>query len=263
MDAKQLRDGDFVENTLNLFKMYKQSWEAFKLNWQVFVVAYVVIFATIILGSMLAIGLIISGSAVSASTGTTGSIVPGLIAAFLVGLLVFVLSVVLAPLVITAQLSSARNVKHTFSEFFEKSKSKILGFLGLGILMGLIVFVGLILFIIPGLVAAFFLMFAPFIYIDKNIGVIDAMKASYELVKEYWKAALGLLIVNMAISLVGSILGVIPVIGIIGNIASAVLSIIFFCLVAIIFVKITDKGTAVKEAKVVADKAQTPTETVE
>jgi uncharacterized membrane protein len=153
-------------------------------------------------------------------------------------------------LVIT-QIASVKGQKVEFKEAFNKGIPFVLRFIGLGLLSAVVVILGFILFIIPGLLAIFFLSFAPFILVDKNTGVIDAMKASYEMVKEYWKVTLGLLVVNFAIGLPSYV----PVIG---QLISLALTIGYFCLSALVYVNIAGKSTAAKEAKVVASKASSP-----
>lgn len=250
MNREQLRDGDFFDVTGTVFKYIKESWEAFKLNWAVFVGAVLAIIGAAILGTLLATAIF--GTTVVTTSGELDSAsFTSAIAVFLFTMLVVaVLVVIIAPLLITAQLASVRGKKHTFGEFFTKSKSKIFGFLGLAILSSLAIGLGLIFLIIPGLVIAFFLSFAPYIYIDKNIGVVDSMKASYELVKEFWKVTAGLVIVNAAISILGSLT-------VIGQLASFALSIAYFCLGAVVYVKIAGKSTAAVEATVVDKKKTT------
>jgi uncharacterized membrane protein len=243
VNREQLRDGDFFDVTGQVFKYIKESWEAFKLNWPVFVGAIVAIFGVAIIGSLVATALFGTTLVTTGDQLTTSSFTSVLAVTAFTVLAVSLLVIVIAPLVITAQLASARNKKHSFGEFFAQSKSKILGFLGLSILSGLAVTLGLIFLIIPGLVIAFFLSFAPYIYLDKKIGTVDAMKASYELVKEFWKVTAALVIVQIAISLVGRLT-------FIGAIASIALTIAYFCIGAIVYVKISSKATATVEAKV-------------
>ena len=56
--------------------------------------------------------------------------------------------------------------------------------MGETILVGLIVFIGSLFCIIPGLVAAGMLMFAAPLIIERKMGVIEAMRASYEMTRQ-------------------------------------------------------------------------------
>jgi uncharacterized membrane protein len=54
-------------------------------------------------------------------------------------------------------------------------------YLGMRILTGLIVFLGIILLIVPGIIAALGLMFAPYLVIDKGLGPVNALKESWRI----------------------------------------------------------------------------------
>lgn len=64
-------------------------------------------------------------------------------------------------------------------------------YLGVSILFPFIVFCGLILLIIPGLILAIRLSFSPLIVVDTKIGPIEALKESYAITKgSFWKILL-------------------------------------------------------------------------
>ncbi|UVF76891.1 YciC family protein [Gordonia mangrovi] len=74
------------------------------------------------------------------------------------------------------------------------------------ILVGIISAIGYALCIIPGLIAVFFLQFSVVATIDRSLSPIDAMKASFELVKTKPGDSFLTLIVAWAINFVGAIL---------------------------------------------------------
>ncbi|HEX2792708.1 MAG TPA: DUF975 family protein [Candidatus Paceibacterota bacterium] len=85
-----------------------------------------------------------------------------------------------------------------------------LTFLGTSILVWILVVVGLILLIVPGVIAAIALMFATYLVIDRGLGPIPALKESARLTKgNRWKLfllsiALGLMnVVGMLLLFVG------------------------------------------------------------
>jgi uncharacterized membrane protein len=81
-------------------------------------------------------------------------------------------------------------------------------FLGAEILVAIIVFVGLLLFVVPGIIAALGLMFALYLVIDRRSGPIEAIKQSWQLTKGH-KGQLFLL----SLALVGlNILGLVALI---------------------------------------------------
>ncbi|MEO9326802.1 hypothetical protein [Gordonia aurantiaca] len=76
---------------------------------------------------------------------------------------------------------------------------------GTAILVGIITSIGSALCVIPGIIAAFFLMFAVVATIDKGLSPIDAMKASFELTKSKVGDSIITLLVTYAITLVGAL----------------------------------------------------------
>jgi len=58
-------------------------------------------------------------------------------------------------------------------------------FLGAELLTGFIIFIGFVLLIVPGIIAAVGLGFAPYFVIDRNRGPIDALNESWQLTKGY------------------------------------------------------------------------------
>lgn len=100
---------------------------------------------------------------------------------------------------------------------------------GLVVLMILIIGVGLILLIIPGIIAAVFLSLAPIILIDKNTSVVDALKGSYNMVNANVGAVLSALLVIIGLGIVASVVKEIPVFGpLLGTIISIAFSLILF-----------------------------------
>lgn len=79
--------------------------------------------------------------------------------------------------VIKAYLNITRGKKVTM-ETFTSQAPKILNFFAAQILMMLIVLGGFILLIIPGFYFSLKYMFTPYLVIDKNMGPIEALKAS-------------------------------------------------------------------------------------
>lgn len=234
MNAKELKTDDFFDIVVGIFKMIKESWEAVKLNLLTFILIGLVPLALVAIAIPLVILPLVAGT-------TTGSAV-AFIFAMLMLVLIFLVALLFLPAITLTQLASVRGKKITFSQALEQSKKYVLRFFGLIILSLLVVGVGLLLFVIPGLLAIFFLSFAAYVLIDKDTSIVDAMKGSYELVKEYWLAVVGVIIVNVAISLPNYV----PVIGWIVTLG---LTVAYFCLSALVYVKITGRQTDVPKAK--------------
>jgi hypothetical protein len=85
------------------------------------------------------------------------------------------------------------------------------------ILTGIIVVIGLVLLIVPGIIAALALIFATYLVIDKNLGPIEAIKESVRITKGHrWQLfllALALIGINIlgALALMVGLLVTIPV----------------------------------------------------
>ncbi len=76
-------------------------------------------------------------------------------------------------------------------ETLKASLSKILPIFGVFILTGIVVGIGVILLIIPGIIFGVWFYFAQYVLVIENVGVIAAMKRSRELVKGYFWPVVG------------------------------------------------------------------------
>lgn len=229
MDAKQYKDGDFFEITGSVFKNIKESWEAVKLNLVTFILLYLIPS----LLTFLAIPLILLPILAGSDSGSAA----GFIIAALFFAVIFVIWLTILPAITITQLASVRGQKIEFQDAFNKGKPFVLRYVGLGILSVIAITIGFIFLIIPGLIAIFLLAFAPLLLIDKNLGIIDAMKESANLAQEYWKPVLAIFLVFVVISIPGYV-------PFIGQLASAALGIAYFCLQAVIYVRLVAKKPA-------------------
>jgi uncharacterized membrane protein len=111
------------------------------------------------------------------------------------------------------QVEAAKGNSPEPFESFKKGLRMWLPLIAMFILQGILVIIGLILFIIPGLILirAFFL--AQFFVIDQKLGPILALDASKKATKpvSYW--IWGTIGVGIVISLMAAFLGLIPFIG--------------------------------------------------
>jgi uncharacterized membrane protein len=78
-------------------------------------------------------------------------------------------------------------------------------FVGASILVGLLIIVGFILLIVPGIVLALMYMFTTFIVIDRGLGPIDAMKESNSITRGHKWPLLGLVCILALINIAGAI----------------------------------------------------------
>lgn len=96
----------------------------------------------------------------------------------------------------------------TFSDLWHPQQ--YLPYLGATILTGIAVVVGLILLIIPGLIAAMMLLFVKFVVIDRNMGPIDALKESARITKGHRMTLFLFVLAIAVINIIGAVLLLIP-----------------------------------------------------
>lgn len=214
---------DFFTIVGNVFKLYEASWNALKLNLATFIVlALIPIILLVVAIPFIMLPFVTDGGTISVLTTS------------LVVVALFIIGCIFLPALTIAQLESAKGNKLDVNQAFERSKSIFLPFLGLVILSAIVIVIGFLFFAIPGLAALFFLSLATYVLVDKKVGVIESMKASFEITKANWRWVAALFIVQIVLG----ILGYIPYLG---TIASIGLGIIYYCLPAIVYLKITKK----------------------
>lgn len=197
------------------FDLLGKSYDIVKKNWQVFA-------AVNILSILSAIAVAFDfdkndknswfmGGSWNASSGNDLGVILGLSAALIV---VFgVIGLFLYAMSTSLQVKASAGKKPDLNELFEDGKKYFFRLLGVGILSSIIIVVGLILLIVPGIIAIGRLVMSPYHVVDKNLGVIDALKASNKQaigrLGLVW-AAIG---VTILISILVSIINYVPIIG--------------------------------------------------
>lgn len=245
---------DFFSKVGLAFQMIKESWEALKLNISTFILVAIIPALIILVASMFFLIPIIAGANNANGLASVSAIFAGLIL-----IAAIVVALIFLPALTITQLESVRGKKVSFGEVFEQSKEYVLRYIGIALLGGLIaagpmllslilifVFIGWLLLPFAyawAVVVMFFLLMAPYVLITKNLGVIDSMKASYELTKKHWQWVLAIFIIQFAIN----IPSLIPFINIVGWMVTVILGVAYYCLPALIFVnKISPKTTPKK-----------------
>lgn len=131
--------------------------------------------------------------------------------AFILSVVFFLLSqlIELGSLFINIQLVDGK--KASFNDLFSRSAVLVKGILT-AILYGLIVFVGLICLIIPGIWLAIRLQYCKYLVVDQNMGPIEALKGSWKMTKgNVWNLigfGVALLLLNL-LGLAALIVGII------------------------------------------------------
>lgn len=202
---------------VNVGEALTWAWAQFKANPGPMIVPGVIMFA---LGA-LATGLYFTVAALATTTTTTtypnglgGTYsfetttssfgVGGILAMIVIYLVLFVGIIYLSAAMITGALRVADGESVSVATFLKPER---LGpVIGTGILVGLITAVGLVLCVIPGLIAIFLLQFAIFFVIDKRLSPTAAMSASSQLARSSVSNSLLTLIVAYVLSYVGALL---------------------------------------------------------
>lgn len=124
------------------------------------------------------IGLLAVYGTVAADSGALVFVIVGTL--FLLAYLLAIIYIWCAPTKLLLHFYDANDTRLPFSHFFRLfSVSRLFRLLGLFILYIIMVSLGSILFIIPGIYLAVKLQFAFYYMIDKNISVREAFKRSY------------------------------------------------------------------------------------
>ncbi len=96
----------------------------------------------------------------------------------------------------------------TFSDLWHPQQ--YFSYLAATLLTAIIVVVGLILLIVPGLIAAVALIFVKFIVVDRNMGPIDALKESARITKGHRVTLLLFVLAVIVLNIVGALLLIVP-----------------------------------------------------
>lgn len=212
------------------FSLFGPSWEKVQFNLEAFVKLGII---------PLALSVILSIQRLSHHTDTLNYSTTSMSAGYsIITFLAAVVTLIVAPALLYTQLKSAQSVKVTAGEALHDSRRFFWRFYGLVILVGLIVLVGLILLIVPGIFMIKRYLLSPFFLVDKDLGVLDAMKQSAETSKQYSDAVWGLFGVEVLIAVVGAI----PLVGWIANWIGVVT---YYCAPALRYEQLKELGLAV------------------
>ncbi len=170
-----------------------------------------VIAAVSIIGGLLSNALIDSGGdslEFDPTTGTYeststffGGLIGGLILSLVIGLIVVVLRVGL----LRAALRTSSGATPSFSDL--TSGDNLGKYILVAIVVGILTVIGLVLCILPGLLVAFFMLFAPTHALDKGVDIGDAMSWSFNAVKANVVPCLLLVLITILASIVASLFG--------------------------------------------------------
>lgn len=152
-------------------------------------------------------GVLLDEPRIDMSTGeiTEGSgLLMNQVASGISALLFFVVYTVVGAAIIRGALDLTEGRPFELGSLF--SRINIANVLVLALISGAIVFVGTVLWVIPGLVAWFLLSYATYFLVDCDLSAVDAMKASVAFVSEHVGDTLLWWIVTLVLIAVGACL---------------------------------------------------------
>ncbi len=101
----------------------------------------------------------------------------------LVSLIFWVISIILDMGILRINLKFIDSKKPKYKDLFVLNWKAILNYILSSILVGLIVLIGFILLIVPGIILAIRLQYSGYLIVDKNLGAIEAIKKSWKITK--------------------------------------------------------------------------------
>ncbi len=118
-------------------------------------------------------------------------------------LLLMLFSIILGMGVVKISLNFNDDKKNSFSTLFSQYKLFFIYLLAT-ILYTIIVFLGFILFIIPGIYFAIRLSFFEYLIVDKKMGIIESLKESWKLTKGNFWGLLAFMFIIVVINILGA-----------------------------------------------------------
>lgn len=118
-----------------------------------------------------------------------------------------------APGFVIAQLNATRGRNLPVLECFKRGLKKFFPLMGLSLASSVVIVLGLLALVVPGLMFMRGLLLAQYYLIDTDLGIVGSMKQSYQDSKPVSAWIWGLIGVIIGISLIGSVLARLPVVG--------------------------------------------------
>ncbi|WP_080796514.1 hypothetical protein [Corynebacterium pacaense] len=206
-DAPQPTLAEAANNQIDIGDSFTQAWRGFIATWVPWVLSALLFFAAAVIVSLVV--LIPLLAAALADPDGSGGVSVGIFAG--VGVIGFIAMLVLAVYAVVWQLNCWRNALRvvrgesiTFGDFFR------LNGLGWPIVAELVVtalcYVGLLLFVVPGLIIAFILMFVvPAMFILRDASIGNSFSLSWRVVSTQFGAAVLIFLVTWLLNFVGGL----------------------------------------------------------
>lgn len=192
------------------FELFKPSLNAIKFNLKT------VLLISLVLPLYFMIVGLLSGLYMTTSDGSFVS--GGIMILILLVAISIVLSLIFAPATIYLQIQSVKGNQTSFSQAITSGRQYMWRFFALSIIVGLTIFCGLLLFVVPGIIFMRRYLLAGYYMIDQNLGVNEAMRISAQQSKSYSGSIYGIIGVNIVLAIASGFLGIIPILGAIAGV---------------------------------------------
>jgi hypothetical protein len=203
------------------FSLFTPSVEALKVNLGTFIA---LLLSPIVLGFVLY--FVVFAAALVVGDSNTSQAIFGVVM-LLLALVFVVIGLIFGPAYVLTELKSAQKETVEFGTALKAGVRYMWKYLVLSLFTGLLILLGLLLFIVPGVFLIKRYLLAPYYLVDQNIGVLEAMKQSAAGSKRFSGAVWGLVGVQILVALSC----IIPIVGLI-------LSVMYMCAPAIRYYQI-------------------------
>jgi hypothetical protein len=117
------------------------------------------------------------------------------------------------------KLDASRHKPKLIREYYRSGLPDTLKLVALYFLMGLAILIGLLAFIIPGIIALRAFILAPYFMVDNKLSVLQSLKTAARGTKPFSSAVWGVIGVQIAVTFTAAFLGTIPILGMILSLA--------------------------------------------
>lgn len=179
-------------NLISVSDLIKQSWQIYKNNFKTFTSITIWLLPFIILSLLADIGLNnfledVTPESTTSNIGVLGGL--GIVSLLL--FFVYVVAIMVIA-IITIQVAQKLYLGESVSpkEMIKPAINRIAGYLWVNIIMSVLIFIGFLIFIIPGIILAIWYSFSEQVFVLENVRGYNALKRSKELVEGKWWAVL-------------------------------------------------------------------------
>ncbi len=171
-----------------------------------------VLYLSFLPGLLMLVSLVLLGG-IDASTDPITTLEPRQTVGAIIFVVALLWSIVAMPAFVYLQLKAVNGDMPSITECYRKSFGYLLPLIGMYIVGTFLIVLGLIAFIVPGLLLIRGFLLAPYYVVDKKLGPVAALKQSYHDSRDISVYIWGVIGVTAIFGLLGSIAGIVPVIG--------------------------------------------------